>query len=214
MKNIVDFLNENAGYAIIPASKQTESDSYCVVTLAKTSRVYVDGRLVSVKGGVPTKLYPVHKLDMDKARKHIIEFDGSHLDVSGFTSFDKMFSGCVQLKNIDLSGWDTSNVTTVFCMFSGCKNIESIDLSGWDTHNLTDMCNFVYACSNLKELNLDGWDTSNVQDLTGSFWYCTQLRDKSLAHTLKFSKVKKWGSAFKGTPAFDSYPGAPAEAYQ
>lgn len=214
MKNIVEFLNENAGYVVIPSSKQTESDSYCVVTLAQTSRVYVDGKLVSVKGGVPTKLYPVHKMDMDKARKHLIEFDGSHLDVSGFTSFDKMFAGCEQLKSVDLSGWDTSNVTTVFGMFRGCRNIETIDLSGWNTHNLTDMQYFVYSCVKLKELNLDGWDVSNVQDLRNAFYNCPQLRDKSLVRTLKFSKVKNWDYAFRNTSAFDGYPGAPAEAFQ
>ena len=46
-----------------------------------------------------------------------------------------MFSGCISLESLDLSGWDTSNVKIMPGMFFNCRNLKSLDLSGWDTSN-------------------------------------------------------------------------------
>ena len=43
-----------------------------------------------------------------------------------------MFSGCINLKNLDLSKFNTKNVINMECMFGGYNNLSSLDLSSLD----------------------------------------------------------------------------------
>ena len=57
-----------------------------------------------------------------------------------------MFSWCMNLKSLNLSGWDTSNVKDMDHMFSECEVLKSLDLSGWNTSIVEKMGSMFYQC--------------------------------------------------------------------
>lgn len=46
--------------------------------------------------------------------------------------FDKIFSGCESLEELDLSGWKTSNANYMVGLFDGCKNLKTLNLGTTD----------------------------------------------------------------------------------
>lgn len=80
------------------------------------------------------------------------------------TTLSSLFSGCSNLKSVDLSGLDTSKVTYMDRMFEGCRSLTSLDLSGLDTSHVTDMSWMFEDCSSLTGLDLSGLDTSKVEN--------------------------------------------------
>lgn len=71
-----------------------------------------------------------------------------HLDTSGMTSMDNMFSGKLTGSTVDydLSSLDVSNVITMGYIFASCTGILSLDLDTWNTANCINMAGmFSYA---------------------------------------------------------------------
>jgi len=102
----------------------------------------------------------------------VISIEGlDNFDTSKVTNMSGMFSGCCNLKELDLSNFDTSNVTDMSYMFSECNTLCSLDLSNFNTSKVTNMCCMFDDCLNLKELDLNNFDTSNVKDMSGMFSY-------------------------------------------
>ena len=50
-------------------------------------------------------------------------------------------------------------------MFSGLVNIKEIDLSEFDSSNVISMSHMFYDCQNLEKINLGNIDTSNVEKM-------------------------------------------------
>lgn len=101
--------------------------------------------------------------------------DLEYLDVSGFdltdtkNQMDRMFSGLVNLREIDLTGFKTSGVTQMSYMFRDCKSLERLDLSGFDTSSVTNVQDMFKGCESLKELNVSGFDLSRVSSISYLF---------------------------------------------
>jgi len=74
-----------------------------------------------------------------------------------------LFSGCNELKSLDLSNFDTSLVTNMNNMFYGCSLLESLDISKFDTSLVTDMTSMFEQCSKLGYINMN--DFSELDNL-------------------------------------------------
>ncbi|MFK5878291.1 MAG: BspA family leucine-rich repeat surface protein [Flavobacteriaceae bacterium] len=87
-------------------------------------------------------------------------------DLSNVTDMSYMLSSVKKI-NQDLSLWDVSNVTNMSNLFSYDRTFNQ-DLSMWDVSNVTDMSNmFKYAKSFNQDLSL--WDVSSVTDMSYMF---------------------------------------------
>ena len=86
-----------------------------------------------------------------------------------------MFSGCRNVKDINLSNLNTKYVINMKRMFNECSNLEYINLSSFDTTNVTDMSYMFNKCYNLKHLNLLNFNTKNVRNKTLMFGDCKNL---------------------------------------
>ena len=111
----------------------------------------------------------------------LIDF-GNCFDTGKATDMAGMFSGCWNLKELDVSGFDTSNVTNMSEMFYECANLKELDVSGFDTSNVTNMSAMFNTCSGLTKLDVRNFDTSNVTDMSWMFAYCTILRDLDVSN--------------------------------
>ena len=105
------------------------------------------------------------------------------------TSVQSMFSGCTNLKHVDMSGFDTSKLTNLKMMFYGCTSLESLDLSSMTVSNVETYDSMFENCSSLVYLNLSGLGTSADTTSVWAFNGCGNLR------TLVVSKAFNWGSA-------------------
>ena len=64
-----------------------------------------------------------------------------------------MFYCCSSLSSLpDISKWNTNNVTNMSKMFSGCSNLSELNLSSFNTNNVTDMNGMFSGCSNLNQV--------------------------------------------------------------
>lgn len=112
------------------------------------------------------------------------------------TNMWNMFSECVNLTELDLSGLDTSNVTNMNTMFYNCISLRKLDLSNFETSNVTDMGYMFKSCSNLTELNLSNFDTSNVTNMTEMFYNCENL--VTINGILDFNNASKTNAFIMG----------------
>ena len=107
--------------------------------------------------------------------------DLSVFDTSRVTDMSQMFSDCFTLEQADLSGFRTSQVTDMSRMFSDCASLSSLDLSHLDTSGAFNMQEMFQNCSRLKELDLSCFDTSGVTDMGGMFLGCQALTHLDLS---------------------------------
>ena len=131
------------------------------------------------------------------------------LDLSGYVlthsgdgevNTEDMFSGCVNLTDLDISSLNTAGVVNMGNMFYNCKSLEKIDLSKFDTSKVVEMSGMFAGCSGLKELNLGKFNTSKVILMIGMFEGCSSLTELDLS---KFNtkSVTNMGSMFSGCSA-------------
>lgn len=101
--------------------------------------------------------------------------------ITGLTSMGCMFTSCLALTAIDLSGFDTSSVTTMMEMFSDCPNLVDLDLSCFDTSHVSNMQSMFLNCTSLTSLDLSGFDTSQVTNMNGMINSCSNLVNLDLS---------------------------------
>ena len=92
-----------------------------------------------------------------------------YLNTSEMTTMESMFSGCWDLKELNLSHFDTRNVSTMRWMFGWATELENLDLRSFDTRNVADMSHMFYECMDMKTVDLSSFNTSNVADFSSMF---------------------------------------------
>ena len=98
-----------------------------------------------------------------------------YLNTSEVTNMCNMFTGCLALTSLDLSGFNTSKVTDMRYMFNGI-NLESLDLSSFNTSKVTEMNGMFNWCDKLQTIYVgSGWSTAAVTSSDYMFDNCTSL---------------------------------------
>lgn len=110
----------------------------------------------------------------------------TELDLSGSNAekvkkMGSMFYGCVALSNLNLSGFKTGSLTEMRYLFSSCQSLESLDLSGFNTENVTSMESMFSQCSSLRSLDLSSFNTSKVIGMNLMFFNCANLESIDLS---------------------------------
>ena len=92
----------------------------------------------------------------------LLSVDGlKYLNTSEVTDMSSMFSGCMYLTSLDLSGFDTGKVTNMSSMFAGCSSLVTITVGdGWTTSKVTSSDNMFYDCGSLKGGNGTSYNAS------------------------------------------------------
>ena len=134
--------------------------------------------LTSIKG-IKENLNTSEVTDMSSMFSLCLKLE--NLDVSGFktnnvTNMAHMFYGCQKLTSLDVRGFNTNNVTDMTYMFAACDNLTSLDCSGFYTDNVTDMCCMFSRCFKLTSLDVSGFITDNVSRTAGMFEWCENLK--------------------------------------
>ena len=99
-----------------------------------------------------------------------------YLNTSEVTDMKYMFSDCVNLTSLDVSGFKTDKVTDMSRMFYKCYNLTILDVSGFKTDKVTDMSDMFYRCQTLTSLDVSSFTTDKVTDMSYLFSYCDNLK--------------------------------------
>lgn len=116
------------------------------------------------------------------------------------TNMNYMFSDCISLISLDLSGFDTSTVTEMVAMFENCNALTSLDLSGFNTSAVKQTANIFNNCNSLISLDLSGFDMSAVTHMGYMFRNCTALTSLNLS-SFDTSSMTSRVDMFKGCSA-------------
>lgn len=104
----------------------------------------------------------------------------SILDTSNVKDMSYMFSGCIRLKELDVSSFNTSNVLSMSHMFEWCTDLRKLDLSAFDTSHVVYMEEMFDYCRNIRELYLSNFNTSSVRLMESMFRDCLKLKKLNL----------------------------------
>ena len=96
-------------------------------------------------------------------------------DTASVFDCSAMFSGCSNLKEVDMRGFQTDNVIRMSRMFYGCSALKNLDLSTLNTKNVMTMRDMFAGCSNLEKLNIASFVTCSVNDMSGMFSGCISM---------------------------------------
>ena len=112
-----------------------------------------------------------HTMLQNNIAKQITSIDlGDHINTSNVTDMNNMFSYCLILESIDISGLNTSNVTNMKYMYYYCQKLESLDLSTFNTSNVTNMHGMFSYCDKLNSLTFgNNFKTANVTTMNYMF---------------------------------------------
>jgi len=90
-----------------------------------------------------------------------------------FNAMSYMFSYCINLTAVDLSGFNTSGVLQLLGLFYNCRAMEAIDVTGLDTSNVVNMESVFYnldgGAYGKNMVGIEAWDTSSVTNFEGMF---------------------------------------------
>lgn len=132
------------------------------------------------------------------------------LDLSGFdtskaTDMSMMFTECSSLESLDIRNFSTTNVKNMYMMFCDCHNLTDLDIKSFRTAEVTDMRFMFAGCTNLSSLNLSGFNTSNVTDMRYMFSGCSSLTslDLSMFNTSKVSEMCAMFAKCSGLTSLD-----------
>jgi len=65
-----------------------------------------------------------------------------------------MFSGCISLTELDVSGWNTASVQDTGKMFMDCESLKKVDISGWNLERLENKFGMFFGCAYQPEREL------------------------------------------------------------
>lgn len=123
----------------------------------------------------------------------------SNWNFTGSIAINSIFSGCWNLKTVDVSNWTVNNATNLSNMFNSCYALENIDLHNWQSENSTSFASMFQSCFNLKSIgNIDHWDTSKSTTFASMFTDCWSLVELPDITKWDFSLATTLASMFNG----------------
>ena len=120
---------------------------------------------------------------------NIKEIDLSNFDFSSVNNMESMFESCTNLEKINFGDINTNLVLNMKNLFYKCIKLSSIDVSKFNTSSVTNMRQMFSQCNILESLDVSNFDTSNVEDMYDLFGYCHKLTSLNISN-FDTSKVK------------------------
>ncbi|MGL5315917.1 MAG: BspA family leucine-rich repeat surface protein [Peptostreptococcaceae bacterium] len=113
------------------------------------------------------------------------------------TTCSDMFSGCTNLKYIDLSFLREARVSQTTGMFRNCTSLIEVKNFDMDTTSLYSASEMFANCSSLTSLNLDSF-TGYSTDVGGMFYNCSSLEKINL---MSVTSINNYSNMFFGCVA-------------
>ena len=132
-----------------------------------------------------------------------------NLDLTGTTTLDWAFGGCVNLGNTgNMSSWDVSSVTSMEYMFGGASSFNQ-DIGNWNVSSVTNMI-MMFRFAYSFDQNIGNWDVSSVNYMSFMFYDVTLSTENYDSLLIGWSNLAlQIGVVFNGGNS--KYSSGPAE---
>lgn len=111
------------------------------------------------------------------------ELDITNLDMSRPLFFNKMFYDCKSLQSVTLNSTFGKKLADISEMFYNCQSLQTVDISALKLNQSANFDNFFYNCSNLQSIVLpQGF--SEVWDISLPYMFCLQSDNSVLGDSL------------------------------
>ena len=129
---------------------------------------------------------------------NLIEIDCSHFDCSKVSSCCNMFSLCEKLEKINFGNLNFSLSESFEKMFLQCKNLIELNVSNFNTKNGIYFNSMFEGCEKLKKINVEHFKTSNCVDINCIFKDCKNVNEINMLNW-DMSKIhrKEFGNPIK-----------------
>ena len=195
----------NGVHVYLPRNTDTLTHGYVTFTVDTTGTYYVgfDAQGFSDNYG---RLTGWTAKDLSVARyAKFTYFDGSGLDTTNTTSFERMFNNAVFLRDIiGVDDWDTTRVTTMQSMLRNTKALTTLDsIKEWNVSNVVNFSRMFEGMQSMDAtLNLD-WVTISAEDLSYMFYNNTFVPNTNYLKLWDVSKVTNYTGMFKDATALE-----------
>ncbi len=95
--------------------------------------------------------------------------------ISKATDMSGLYSGCVNLEEIDTPIFTPTAALDMSCMFKDCKKLTTVNLSRFRAPSVTDLSYMFDGCESLTDLNTRTFITSNVTNMHAMFRNCKSI---------------------------------------
>ena len=147
---------------------------------------------------------PKTTLSWFSGMEYLISITGlDYLNTSEVTSMASMFSGCKNIKTLDLRKFNTSKVVNMSFMFSGCSSLTDLNVSSFNTSQVITMGYMFNGCSSIPSLNLSNFNTSKVTNMEFMFYACRELANVNVS-SFNTGEVTKMNYMFCGCKQLSS----------
>ena len=164
----------------IPWDKNNPDTSY---VFNSTSQRPWHNQITSIKTVSTDGLFkPTSTQNMFSGAINLTDVDTSNWNTSALAKANNMFNGCGKLTYIDVSNWNTSSMSEASNMFNGCEKLKDIDVSHWDTSTLITIASMFNGCKNLTDIDVSHWDTSSMTNINYAFYDCSNLTTLDLSN--------------------------------
>lgn len=113
---------------------------------------------------------------------NLVEVDVARFRGSPLTDMTGMFSNCRSLTELDVSLLDTSSVTSMASMFANCRSLTELDVSNFTTFSVTTMVSMFERCSSLTEIDVSKFRTILVTNMSYMFSNCSSLTELNVSN--------------------------------
>lgn len=119
---------------------------------------------------------------------------------------ESLFYNCKKLEYIDMSNVDLSNAKSLISMFSGCPNIKEINMQNLQIPKVVDMRNMCLAqaspigpnmCTKLETVDMRGVNAPKLKNMSYAFVGCTGLKNVYF-DDMNAPKIENMSGMFNG----------------
>jgi surface protein len=174
----LDILERKEEFNYNKSSKECYTAQYLEYRLEKPFsfyRIFKTEGIHTIKIKFRKKLFNCSRLFL--GCREIIEIDLSNLDCSQVTSCESMFDGCSSLKKLNLGTLDFSLSKNFAKMFQECRELEELDVSHFDTKNSESFERMFYDCRKLKKIDVSKFNSSKCSNIWEMFSLCERLSE-------------------------------------
>lgn len=171
--NNISFYTTNAGGSIsytwqeLSPGSASGSGTFTAGTAAHRSILSLPANAIIELRIAPTNLQRFY-INGDINRDRLV--DVTQWGSVGWTSMEKMFSGCSNLGITSTDVPDLSNTTSMQEMFANCAGLNGPgNIGTWNTSTITNMQQTFEAAYAFNQ-NISGWNVSNVTNMASMFW--------------------------------------------
>ena len=134
---------------------------------------------------------------------NITEIDLSSIEGENANNFSNMFENCFSLTSIIFPYSEITTATDMSFMFSNCYQLSSLNLIYFKTISVTNMEYMFSGCKSLKYLTLSSFSLSQVINIAGMFSNCESLEVIPLSN-LGSSSIQNMSNLFYGCSSVKS----------